>query len=201
MPVVAITGTICSGKSTVARLFREKGVKIFDADKLVHRLYNDKRSRVYKVIAKRYPEVLTAKKNISRKRIQQLVYSDPKILATLESAVHPEVIRSLKLWVTQVRRKDIIAVAEIPLLFEKKLDTLFDEVIMVKSSRNNILSRIRKKFKVSPIQAQKKLAFVQKRKKAYKSRFVIVNDSTRKKLEVHVDNIWSILSNKTNKHT
>lgn len=194
MPVVAITGHIASGKSTVLEILKAKKVPVFDADKIVHRLYQNKASRVYKAIAKRYPEVLTQQKNISRVQLERVIFHDQKKLTALESIVHPEVIRVLKNWIKTVNKKKVLAAAEVPLLFEKQLDVLFDEVIVVKASMRCSIIRIQKKFGIDRTSARKKFLFAREnRKNGYQVKYSIINNSTITELKKRVHDIWSLL--------
>ena len=200
MPVVAITGHIASGKSTVLKILKAKKTPVFDADKIVHGLYQNKTSRVYKAIVKKYPEVLTQAKNISCIKLERLISHDQRKLTALESIVHPEVIKTLKSWIKTVNKKNILAAAEVPLLFENHLDVLFDEVIVVRASMRCSISRIQKEFGIDLTSARKKFLFAKKnRKKGYQVRFTINNNSTITELKKRVYNIWSILLKELNR--
>ncbi len=199
MPIVAITGNLCSGKTTVLNMLRQKGVKIFDADTVVHSLYTDKDSRVYRDIARTFPEALTPQENISRRKLQETVCTDSDALSVLERIVHPAVIREMKKWIHASRKENVAAAAEVPLLFEKKLQKVFDAVIIVKSRDSIVLNRICKRFQIPRGEALKKLNFARRRRqKKYPGQFVIVNNAGKRELTIRVNRIWRLIINKDN---
>lgn len=178
-------------------MLRQKGAKIFDADRLVHSLYADKNSRVYRNIARTFPTVLTKQKRISHRKLERLVSTEERALYLLENIVHPAVIKGLTEWVRSSRKQKVPAAAEVPLLFEKKLEGLFDAVIVVKAKDSVELERICKRFHVNRPDAAKKLAFARRRrKKKYPARWFIHNNAGREELEKRVNRIWRFIIHK-----
>ena len=90
MIVIGITGSIASGKSTVAQLMAKKKYPLFSADKIVVDLY--KNSKFVELIIKKFK--LGTKKKI-KNQIKLLVKKDKKKLKTLESIVHPLVRKEM----------------------------------------------------------------------------------------------------------
>ena len=125
---IALTGSIGMGKSTVAAMFAEAGVPVFDADAEVRRMQGPGGSLV-EAIGQRFPDTLV-NGNIDREYLAARVLSDRDELAALECIVHPAVARA---------REDFIAahgdapalLFEIPLLFETHGEAAFDKVIVV----------------------------------------------------------------------
>ncbi len=191
MPVVAITGSICSGKSTVLRILKEKGAKTVSLDRWVHRYYRDKKSVVYQKIKKFFPSVLNCRGTILRKKLGRIVFSDYRLLKKLESVVHPVIVRDLKRWVFCKKCQRGVYVIEIPLLFEKDLENIFDSIILVSASQSNLVKRIKKKFNISHEEAKKRLSyFMPTEKKKKKVDFVINNDCSLLSLKKKVGVIW-----------
>ena len=89
---IALTGSIGMGKSTVARMFEEAGIPVFDADAEVRRLQGPGGALVEQ-IGERFPG--TSRRSIlDRDKLAELVLEDPQRLAALEAIVHPEVQRA-----------------------------------------------------------------------------------------------------------
>lgn len=191
MPVLGLTGNLAAGKSTVLRLLKQKGAKVFDADRVIHGYYRNKRSPVFKKVKAEFPECLS-RGVISRKKLGSVVFSDNKRLRKLERIVHPAVIVSLLQWVKKAgpdRKK--IYIAEVPLLFEKKLIRHFDRVILIRVKREVLTGRIIKKYGFSRKRALSRLSLYRPvREKIKGSDFIVDNSLNFRRLKKEVDLLW-----------
>ena len=128
MIVAGLTGSIAMGKSTVAAMFAEFGVPIFDADEAVREFYAGDGARS---IEAAFPGV-TVSGQIDRQRLGALVLGDADALRQLESLVHPAVAnargRFLGRSASEGRR---LVIVDVPLLFESGGDSSVDLVIVV----------------------------------------------------------------------
>ena len=124
---IGITGSISSGKSTVAKLLSKGRHPVFNADRAVANLY--KRRDFIKKIKRKFN--IKNSKNI-KKEIKNLVKQDKKNIRKLELIIHPLVRREMRIFMK--RKKNIkIKIFEIPLLIESKLTKFFDVTIFVGS--------------------------------------------------------------------
>jgi dephospho-CoA kinase len=137
MSIIGITGSIASGKSTVARLIAKKKYPLFSADKVVSDLY--KNSRFIKLLAKKFK--LREKKKI-KNQIRLLVRKNNNKLKVLENIIHPIVRRKMNVF---LKKKNKVLVLEIPLLIENKLDRYFDKIIFIDAKKKLRLKRYLKK--------------------------------------------------------
>ena len=137
MSIIGITGSIASGKSTVARLIAKKKYPLFSADKIVSDLY--KNSRFIKLLAKKFK--LREKKKI-KNQIRLLVRKNNNKLKVLENIIHPIVRRKMNIF---LKKKNKVLVLEIPLLIENKLDRYFDKIIFIDAKKKLRLKRYLKK--------------------------------------------------------
>ncbi len=136
---IGITGSLASGKTTVAKLMSRNKYPIFNADKTVKNLYTKK---IFVNKAKRKFNFKNTK-NI-KKKIKILIKKDKKTLKKLELIIHPLVRKEMRIFMK--RKKNIkIKIFEIPLLIESKLTKLFDIIIFVGSKKNIRLKRYLKK--------------------------------------------------------
>lgn len=191
--ILGLTGNLASGKSTVLKLLRKKGALIFDADKRIHRYYKQKRGPVYKKIAVMFPQVIKGGQ-IQRKKLADIVFSDKSALKKLEAIIHPLIIKDMLRWEAKRKDKRRVYIAEVPLLFEKKLDHYFKAIILVITKRQILIPRIIKKYHLSKNQVLKRLSlYTPLKEKIKRADFVINNNSGFKKLEKEVDLLWKKL--------
>ncbi len=115
---IALTGNLGSGKSTVGRFLQEVGFCVFDADRIIRSFYEEK-GEVYKEVVEAFGDrVLDKEGNIDRKKLAQIVFSDPQSLKLLESITHSELYRRLDEEFRRLPQKSLVVV-EASLLIEK----------------------------------------------------------------------------------
>lgn len=189
--VFAITGNFGCGKSTVAKILKTKGAKVFDADGCVHQCYRKKHSDIYKKIKQIFPQAINKSGKICRKKIAHVVFSDKRKLEELERVIHPKVIAQLKQWIKISKTKKGVFVAQVPLLFEKKLERFFDAVILINVKNDILIRRIKVMRNLSVKEINQRLARYQPiSKKLRRADFVINNDSTLVELKKEINNLW-----------
>ena len=133
MTIIGITGSIASGKSTVAKLIAKKKYPLFDADKVVSNLY--KRKKFIKLLVKKFN--LNDGKNI-KNQIRTLIKKNKTQLKILEAIIHPFVRKEMNIF---LKIKNKILVLEIPLLIESKLNKYFDKIVFVDAKKKIRLKR------------------------------------------------------------
>ena len=125
MRKIGLTGSIATGKSTVLKAFAALGVPVFSADEAVHELYQ---SEAVAPVAKAFPGVARDGK-IDRAALSAALVKAPETLATLEAIVHPLVRRRVAAFLKHAEAGGaLLAVADIPLLFESGYDYGLDAV-------------------------------------------------------------------------
>jgi dephospho-CoA kinase len=88
--LIGLTGGIGSGKSTVARIFRDHGVPVIDAD-VVARQVTEPGQAAHRDIARAWPQVIGADGRVDRKRLAAIVFADSKSRKRLEAITHPRI--------------------------------------------------------------------------------------------------------------
>ena len=140
---IALTGSIGMGKSTVARMFEEAGVPVFDADAEVRRLQG-KGGALVGAIGERFPGTVV-EGVLDRDRLAKAVVDHPADLAALEAIVHPAVQSARRKFIAE-HRNAAAMLFEIPLLFETDGEGDFDKVIVVSApaeiQRERVLARL-----------------------------------------------------------
>ncbi len=134
MKLIGLTGSIASGKTTVAGYFRDIGLPVFDSDACVHDLYAD--PDFANEIEQMFPGT-TGPQGVDRVRLAASVLGNPLALDRLEQLVHPAVQALQRKFVVECRNLGHdMAVIDVPLLFEKDRDREFDAIICVVASES-----------------------------------------------------------------
>ena len=95
MRVLGLTGGIGTGKSTVARFFRDEGIPVVDADRIAREITEPGRDAHREILLRFGREVLLPDGRIDRKRLGETVFSDPLRRAELESVTHPRIAEGI----------------------------------------------------------------------------------------------------------
>jgi dephospho-CoA kinase len=125
--ILGLTGSIGMGKSTTAQMFADQGVPIWDADAVVRKLYGTGGAAATK-IAQHYPDTIE-NGAVSRRKLRELIATDPKILDHIQTLVHPLVAADRAAFLATSTAKVILL--DIPLLFETGTDGLCDAIAVV----------------------------------------------------------------------
>ena len=142
MIIVGLTGSVASGKSTVAGWIRETGIAVHDADAAVHSLLAANGQAVAEIIATFGPDIAAFDGGIDRKKLGGRVFANPPDRKKLESILHPLVRQQRDQFLQdQQRLGSQIVVLDVPLLYETGSDDLCDFVIVVCASEDTIRQR------------------------------------------------------------
>ena len=142
MIVIGLTGSVASGKSTVAGWMSEKGISVHDADLAVHSLLAANGQAVPNIKAKFGPDMVAPDGSIDRKKLGSHVFATPADRKILESILHPLVRQHRDQFLQDQRALGRqIVVLDVPLLFETGGDTSCDYVIVVYAAEDTIRQR------------------------------------------------------------
>ena len=136
---IAVIGSIGSGKSFIAKLFK---YPVFNADNEVKNLYKYNK-KCFKELKKKIPNLINTFP-ISKQELINAINKNKKNLHKIASVVHPFVKKKMRMFLQKNKNSKII-VLDIPLLIENKLHNKNDVLIYIKSSKKNILSRLKKR--------------------------------------------------------
>ncbi len=122
---LGLTGSIASGKSTVLGIFTELGIPTFSADAAVHELYAGEAVPVVEAL---FPGV-SHSGTVDRAELSRRLVGHPEELKRLEAAVHPLVRARMAKFLAEAEQAGaLLAVVDIPLLFETGFDYGLDKV-------------------------------------------------------------------------
>lgn len=130
MIIVGLTGSIGMGKTTTAKMFKEAGCPVFDADACVHDLYA-KGGEAVPLIRAVFPDAIKDG-SVDRKTLGRHMRADPLNLKVLESFIHPMVGKKRTAFFDKAQKDKVdIVVLDVPLLFETGGDKLVHKIVVV----------------------------------------------------------------------
>ena len=158
--IIGLTGSIATGKSTAAKLLKEMGYKVIDADKVAHDLMQKKEINYKNLVDYFGEKILDDKKEIDRNKLSKIVFSSEKELEILNKLTHGNIFHKINDIINKNDEK--IVFIEIPLLIELKvkqtLPMKLDEIWLVYVSKNKQLKRLIKRNQFSEEEAKKRIA-------------------------------------------
>ena len=172
--ILGITGSYGTGKSTVAKEFARLGAKVIDADKIVH----------------------TFIKAPVRKKLAKIVFKKKAYLDLICRVVHPLVIKRIKQEIKRLNPKKNVIVIDAPLLVECGIHKIVNKLIVVKTTREVQLKRLRKKTGFSKQEIQRRISFQMPLSKKMKlADFIIDNNKKLKSTRGQIREIWKRVIN------
>lgn len=138
MMKVGITGGIGSGKSTVCRLFAQKGIAVYDSDAAAKRLMQED-GALRRQLAGRFGEGTFRDGVLDRAYLAGIVFADPQALADLNALMHPVVMRDFDAWAA--RQEGSYVILESAILFEAGLEGCVDKTVAVLAPRELRIER------------------------------------------------------------
>ena len=194
MLVVALTGGIGSGKSTVGQIFAQLGATVIDSDQLARDVIERGSIGFNEVVAKFGDEIL---KNgeIDRQILASLIFKDPAKRSKLEQITHP-LIRKAFAKVVSSALPDSIVINQIPLLVESNHDYKFDHIITVSASESIRSERLIKRGLTNEQIKQRMQAQATDQMREDIADSVIVNEKSEQEITDQVEKIWEQLLSK-----
>lgn len=174
MVKVALTGGIGSGKSTVAALFADRGVPVFEADKAGALLYGQPQfcEAVARLLGN---QILLDSGGVDRRKVADIVFQDQSKLAQLNALVHPMVMAQFESFCHQHSTADVVLM-ECAILYEYGLERYFDAVVMVYLDKDERVRRSALRDHVDPKRIQIRIANqMSDEEKLDRSQYVILN--------------------------
>lgn len=151
--IIGLTGGIATGKTSVAKILEELGAYILDAD-IIAREVVEPRTPAFREIEQAFPEAIREGR-LDRKKLGSIVFSDPKKRQLLNGIVHPRVRQALEQRLAASQADLIVLV--VPLLYETGMETLVDEVWVVKVAEKIQQERLMRRDQLSEVTARARI--------------------------------------------
>ncbi len=189
-PVIAVTGYLGSGKSTVLKYFSKHGFYIIDADKIVHKLYEPENDGWRKINDFFGSEYILKNGKVNRKKLAKAVFGNPAKLRILEKIIHPIVFNEMS---KEIRANGSKKIAIEAIRFdEKRIGIKLTHIVWVAADHDTAYKRIIKKRKLSREDYDKLISY---QEKPSKIDFVVENNGTLQDLKKNVDEVVEKIEN------
>ncbi|MBL7664884.1 MAG: dephospho-CoA kinase [Bacteriovoracaceae bacterium] len=193
VPIIGLTGGIATGKSTAAQYFKLKKLPLIDADQIVKNIYHSELGLEF--VLRNFPDCIENKK-INFPKLRSIVFNNVENKNKVEGFIFSHFENTFKTELNKLGEVDFI-IYDVPLLFEKKLQSKIDINILVACDDKTQIKRLIERDKIEAALAQKiiqsqmpiadKLNFAQ---------FIIKNDQDLNHLHSEIDKVLNdILEN------
>ena len=193
IPLVGILGGIGSGKSTVARLFGDRGCAVIDADAMAHEVLET--PQVKSMLVREFGgSILNADGKVDRKAVADIVFTDAGKLAFLNSMIHPRTLQRVEEAIASIRRQGRAKaiIIDAPLLVEAGWHMRCDYLVFVDCDKDNRLERLRRRAGLDKEQLETRENFqISLDKKAKLAYYTVNNNSDLSALESQVGCVFS----------
>jgi dephospho-CoA kinase len=188
MKWIGLTGGIASGKSTVSRLLREQGFTVIDADSIAKYVVEPGHNGLKQVVNHFGAEILKPDGSLDRRKLGQMVFGSPAKLLELENLLHPLIkAETLRRRNESAQKGEAFAFYDVPLLFEKKMESEFDSIIVVEAGEHLQKSRMKQRDQLSDDEIIHRLrSQIPLAHKVGKATWVLRNEGTLEDLELAV---------------
>lgn len=139
MLIIGLTGGIGSGKTTVAKLFAERGVTVIDTDQLARDVTEPGRPALQSIAEKFGASILQANGSLNRTALRKIVFTDENKRLWLENLLHPLILDEMKKQANAAKSPYCIVV--IPLLLETNLNHLINRILVIDTNEKEQIKR------------------------------------------------------------
>ncbi len=192
MKVIGITGGIGVGKSTVVSILQSLGAHVIEADRVGHQVYRPGTEGWRRVVALFGPDIVDANKEVDRKRLGEIVFSDPEAMTRLNAEVHPLIREEIQTRLKALEQEGAaVAVVEAAVLLEAGWDAIVDEVWAVSAPQERAIQRTQHQRGLTEAQVrQRMVAQSPPERKLQRADVVIDNGADMEALRRRVESLW-----------
>ncbi|MBA5865243.1 MAG: dephospho-CoA kinase [Nitrospira sp. CR1.3] len=159
MLLVGLTGGLATGKTTVARMFKQCGGILIDADELAREVVRPDTPAWREIVKTFGTSILNPDQTLDRHKLGVLVFRHPAKRRALERIIHPRVAR-LQARLTRdaaKRNPRSVVVYEVPLLFEAGVDKRVDHIVVVAADRNTQIARLKRRNRLTRAESLRRI--------------------------------------------
>ena len=191
--LAGLTGSMGSGKTTVAKFFKTLGAYVLDADEICRSLVEPGKPAWREMVDLLGKGIMSDDQTLDRQKIADIVFRDSKKKKALESILHPRVMEEEQVIYKDILKKDpgALVIIDAALLIESENYRKVDKVIVVACDEETQLSRIMEKNMFSREDAQRRLQQQMPLEEKIKfADYVIYNDSELSELKKKVEELF-----------
>lgn len=157
--IIGLTGGIASGKSTVSNMLRERGAIIVDADQISREIVMPGSPVLQRIVEEFGEDIVHEDGSLNRKKLGEIIFADEDKRRLLNSIMHPPIRELMRSRMEQFEREhpERLIVADIPLLYESKLEHMFSEVMVVYVPLEVQMERLQHRDNLSAEQAMERI--------------------------------------------
>jgi dephospho-CoA kinase len=193
MLIVALTGGIGSGKTTVGDIFSELGAAVIDSDQLA-RAVLERGTKGFDLVLAKFGDAILRNGELDRSLLATVVFNDSQKRSELESITHPLIRQSFAEIISNLPRESIV-INQIPLLFESKGAYKFDHIITISAPEELRIERLKNRgLGFSDIKKRIEAQANDLERESI-SNSIIRNDKDESHLRDQVESIWLELEN------
>lgn len=191
---IAITGGIGSGKSYIANYIKSRGYKIIDTDNIAKELMKKGNSNYLNIVESFGTDILDHSEEIDRDKLRNIVFHDDEKRYLLNNITHPNIMKKA----LEESDGNGIYFIEVPLLFEEKLETYFDQSWVIDCSEKTQIRRVKERSSLSKEEVLDIIRCQMPREERIKKANVVIN-SERQDLYQFVDELLMSLEKAGNR--
>lgn len=138
---IGLTGSIACGKSTVSAYLRELGYAVVDADAISHAL-TAPGGAALPALHQAFGDSIFNGETLDRQALGRVVFSDPAQREKLNALLHPMIIDEIAAQMKRLDCEDTLIFGDIPLLYECRMESMFDQIWVVSAPRDAQIARL-----------------------------------------------------------
>lgn len=184
--IVGLTGQTGAGKSTLSRMFADRGATVIDADQVARETMEHSKMVLMDLVLEFSTEVIRPDATLNRKKLAQICFGDKQKLRRLNEIAYPHIVREIEDQIDQAARKGAkMILLDAPTLYESGLDKRCDRVVAVLADREVRRQRIIQRDRLTPEEADLRIN-AQHDDGFYRSRAddILVNDGDQDSLRL-----------------
>lgn len=191
---IGLTGGIACGKSTVSSMLVRRGALLVDADQIAREVVEPGTPVLASVIERFGADLLLPDGSLHRKKLGERIFGDQEARKALEGLLHPPIRATMRARMEAYAASDPdkLVVVDVPLLYESKLQGMFEQVMVVYIPRELQLQRLMGRDKLTQEQAEKRLASQMPiEEKRALADYIIDNSGSLEDTERQIDKFWT----------
>jgi len=191
--VIGLTGGIGTGKTLVSNILEELGAAIVNADLLGHEVYKPDTEGWQEVVESFGDGVLTPDREVDRRKLGAIVFSDPDAMSRLNAITHPKIYRMVEERVKELDDQGIkVAVVEAALLIEAGWTPVANEIWVTTSFEEKVIERLKSRNNLDEdaIRARIRSQMTQDERVTYAD-VVIDNNESLEELGKQIQQLWN----------